>query len=351
MSGSNPLESTKIMNNYEFKSAENIDFNKSDIAPYSSFTQSDIFEQWQNHIGYKSKKFVVYKENKIVAFFYLYHFPLIFGQEYVYLPYGPVSNDDSDDFLSAIKDFFKKYSRDNKVAFVRFDFMPIISSQKLNNFFTKTPQYAYHSAHLQPRTEWYLNIQDSEENLIANMHKNTRYSIRSAEKRGIEVEIVTENFRKYFQTFYELMEITASRNGFQLHPKKYYEGVFETMEENKTSHFLSIARYKDKILAISLIINHEKIANYVFGCSDNIERNRFPAYLGLWKAILHAKSQGSVYFNFGAISDENSNAWESLTRFKKKFGGEEIQHSDFFDLVTNHLFYFLFNLRKKLRNH
>jgi len=72
----------------------------------------------------------------------------------------------------------------------------------------------------------------------------------------------------------------------------------------------------------------------------------------LWKAILHAKKLNMRYFNFGGISngDPLYKSWEGLTSFKKKFGGKEARHSDFFDLVINPFWYSLYNLRKRIVN-
>ncbi len=58
------------------------------------------------------------------------------------------------------------------------------------------------------------------------------------------------------------------------------------------------------------------------------------------------------YFNFGGISTAESpnKNWESLTSFKKKFGGLEVRHSDFFDIVVNKPIYRLYNLRKLLKS-
>lgn len=340
------------MKKYIFKEVKSIDFNVAEIAKYASFTQSDIFEQWQNYIGYKSQKFVVEKNNNPIAYFYLFQFPLINNKSYAYIPYGPVTKDFSSDFLIELKDTLIQYSKRNNIAFVRLDFMPKIEGSTLEKIFKKSPKFSYHSAHFQPRVEWYLDLKSNEETLLQNMHKNTRYSIRSADKRGISVEIVKNNFMKYFEDFYRLMEITSKRNGFNLHPKKYYEGVFNSLSKDGSEHYLTIARYNDKILSFALIIVHEKVANYVFGCTSNEERNRFPAYAGLWRSITHAKTIGCDFFNFGAItSDDMPNSHlASLTDFKKKFGGIEIHHSDFYDIVINPVLYYLFILRKWLKH-
>jgi lipid II:glycine glycyltransferase (peptidoglycan interpeptide bridge formation enzyme) len=189
-------------------------------------------------------------------------------------------------------------------------------------------------------------LDKTEDELYKNMHENNRYSIRLAERKEIKTEIISENFTQYLEPFYELMAITSKRNGFSLHPKEYYETIFKNLNSNYA--FIVVARFGEKILAIDLIIIYSKIANYVFACSSNEERNRAPTYGAIWSAIKYSKSLGCQYFNFGGITttDQPNKGWEGLTNFKKKFGGEEVRHSDFFDLVVNPLIYWLYNLRK-----
>jgi lipid II:glycine glycyltransferase (peptidoglycan interpeptide bridge formation enzyme) len=145
------------------------------------------------------------------------------------------------------------------------------------------------------------------------------------------------------------MEETAKRNGFRLHEKNYYWNIFRNL--SKTNSYLSIAKYKQKVLAIDLVIIFGGIANYVFGGLSNEERNRMPAHVAQWKAICYAKQCNCAYYNFGGISTDNNlyKGWDGLTTFKKKFGGKEVGHSDFFDIVVNPLWYHLYNFRKLIK--
>jgi len=198
--------------------------------------------------------------------------------------------------------------------------------------------------------EWFLELKKSEDELLKEMHEKTRYSIRLAERKEITAEIVTEDFEKYFETFYTLIAGTAKRNGFSLHQKNYYDNIFQNLSKIENS-YLSVARYDQKILAINLVIVFGRIANYVFGGSSDEERNRMPTYLTQWKAICYAKQLNCGYYNFGGIATENKiyKGWDGLTIFKKKFGGKEIKHSDFFDVVVSPFWYHLYNFRKRIK--
>ena len=335
----------------ELVETESFDLNK--FYAKAPFTQADFYADWQRSLGRKVKRFVVNKitesTTEVAAYFQMIKYPLLLGKSYFYIPYGPILKNQSKDLLLFIKQEITKISIAENAVFTRLDFTPVISNEILNKVFTKSPLYTYHSSFFQPRTEWFLNLEKTETELLADMHKNHRYSIRVAEKENIDIEIITKDFEKYFETFYELMAGTAERNGFKLHPKNYYQNIFQNL--SKTTAHLAIARYDKKILVIDLIIIYGEVANYVFSGSSNDERNKMPTYLALWKSILHSKTLGCKYYNFGGISAENrpEKSWEGLTAFKKKWGGQEISHSDFFDLVANPFLYHLYNLRKLLK--
>ena len=338
------------MNNFEIREIGNGEnFDPSIFCENVPFTQAVFYGDWQKNLGRIVKRFLVSSDKEIIAYFQIIKYPLLLGKSYFYIPYGPVTKDFSDDFFAYIKQELKKIAKTENIVFVRLDFTPPIPNNTLSKFFTKAPFYTYHSAYFQPRSEWFLGLEKSENEILMEMHEKTRYSIRLADKKEITAEIITEDFEKYFEIFYELMLGTAKRNGFSLHKKDYYINIFQNL--SKTNSYLSIAKYGEKILAIDLIIIFGKIANYVFGGSSNEERNRMPTYLAQWKAICRAKQLGCDYYNFGGIATKNKiyKGWDGLTIFKKKFGGKEITHSDFFDVVVSSFWYHLYNFRKLIK--
>lgn len=299
-----------MMRKYEFRElTSGEDFDPSTIYKNTPFTQAEFYGRWQNNKNRTTRRFLISSQGGVVAYFQIVKYPLIKNKSYLYIPYGPVTKDFSSDFLVSLKEKIIEITKEEKAVFTRLDFSPETDNQLLSNYFNKSPTYTYHSAYFQPRFEWFLNLQKSKEELLEDMHNDTRYSIRTAKKREIEVKIITEGFNKYFEDFYNLITVTAQRNKFNLHPKNYYREIFDSLSSIKDS-YLSIATYKDATLIIDVIIVYSGIANYVFSGSSNEERNRFPSYLAISEAILKAKDLGCNYFNFGGISPENSNIYK-----------------------------------------
>jgi lipid II:glycine glycyltransferase (peptidoglycan interpeptide bridge formation enzyme) len=319
------------------------------LYPDSPFTQAQFYGQWQVNLGREVKRFVISCDEKVVAYFQLIKYPLWRNKNYFYVPYGPITEVFSEVFFTTLQQKLKSLAQTENAVFIRLDFTPPVSNTTLSKFFTKAPLYTYHSAHFQPRREWSLSLDKTEEDLLKDMHEKTRYSIRLAERKGIMVEIITEDFEKYFENFYELMLGTAKRNGFNLHSKNYYQNIFQNLQSDNA--YLVIAKYGAKILVSKLIIRYGQTAYSVFSGSSNDYRDLRPTYLVQWVAICQAKKLGHRFYNFGGISaGKIYKGWSGLTVFKKNFGGAEIIHSDFFDIITQPFWYHLYNFRKFIKN-
>lgn len=326
---------------------ESQDFNSNTLFQEIPFTQMPFYGTWQEALGRKVRSFVI-EDGEPVAYFQIVKYPLIGSRSYLYIPYGPMVKEYSDELLLFIKKELKRIAKEEQAVFVRVDFTP--ASEDIAKFFKKAPGYTYHSAYFQPRLEWVLDLEGSEEEMLMARKKKTRYSIRLGEHEGIKIEFVEENFKDYFEDFYRLMSETAERNGFSLHVKDYYKSIFENLKSEYA--YLVLAKDGDKVLVVNLIIISGQTANYVFGASSREEDKKMPAYLAQWKSIMKAKERGCRVYSFGGVSDKEGkyHGWEGLTLFKKKFGGRELKHGDFFDLVVNPFWYNLYNFRKLLKS-
>jgi lipid II:glycine glycyltransferase (peptidoglycan interpeptide bridge formation enzyme) len=326
------------------------------ISLNAPFTQGMDYANWQ--IRREVRQFIVEKDGQITAFFQAIKYPLIFGKSYYYIPYGPVVREYSADLL----DFLQKsldVLRSKDVVFVRSDFFPKTENENVlecikRNFY-KVPALLSNGSSFQPRQEWFLNIEKDQEILLAEMNKKTRYAIRFAEKGGVKVKIIDHDFSDYFSDFYKLMQITAKRGNFGLHPERYYRNIFSNLDKsNINKSFLSIATFEDKIQAIDLIVVLGTVATYVFGGSSNDHRNLSPAYLAQWASIIQAKVLSCKEYNFGGVSvggEKQKKEWAAFTDYKIKFGGRAVTHSGYYDIIWGHFWYFIYSARKLFKRH
>lgn len=315
------------------------------------FTQSNFYGDWHKFLGRKIHSFSVEDSNdQILLYAQGIELEAPFGKNILYFPYGPFyKKQNFDEVCQVFKNNLKKFLKENKTIFARLDFDPLLE-ENLNNEFKIPNKKTWKGSIFQPRNEWVLDLILDEENIYKNINKKNRYCIRQANDRGVKVEIINENIMDYFNDFYKLLETTSKRNNFSIHKKEYYLEVFKTIDKYQNGYVV-ISKFEDQICDILVFLNYGDITNFIFGGSDDKYREIPTAHLAQWHSIKFAKSFGMKKYNFGGISSDDYKLpeLESVTRFKKRFGGEIFKHSDFFDLVSDKFLYWIYVLRKMIK--
>jgi peptidoglycan pentaglycine glycine transferase (the first glycine) len=201
-----------------------------------------------------------------------------------------------------------------------------------------------------------LDIKQSEDELMAQMHSKHRYNIRLSKRKGVEIKI-----EKDVDIFWDLNKETKKRDNFSSHDKDYYDEMLKL--ENVYQY---TAYFEDKPICTGIFIHTGKRFVYVHGASSNSNRNVMAPYLLQWRAILCAKECGATEYDFGGIAEKKEEGfgvttcfhtlcWDpvdklsGVTRFKAGFGGYVLQYGDAFEYVLRPLWYKLFCLAKKIR--
>lgn len=193
---------------------------------------------------------------------------------------------------------------------------------------------------VQPSFVFRLDITPSEEKLLADMHSKTRYNIRLAEKKGVQIRKASD--RSDLRRFYDVLTETAIRDNFLIRGYEYFEMIWEQMVENDMGQVF-LAEWEGKLVAATLAMCMGNKAWYLYGASSNQYRNVMPNYLIQWSMIRWARERGCTMYDFRGVSGDldESNPLYGLYKFKKGFNGEFTEFIGDLDTVYDPFFYFL----------
>ena len=297
---------------------------------HSQFLQSWEWGEFQKSTGSVVKRFGVENNGELIFVFTLIKKSLGFGKNYFYCPRIPVTHSTQPTAEFIFKEI-KKIAKQENVIFFRFE---PIDEPSVTGYGLRVMR----TIDVQPSKTIILDLEKSEEELLASMHQKTRYNIRLAEKKG--VKIIAAGVER-FEDFWKLMEQTVDRDGFRLHGKEYYKKML-------AGNFvkLYLAEYQDRIIAGNIIAFFGDTATYVHGASSNEDRNVMAPYLLQWEVIKEAQRMGMKYYDFYGIDEKK---WPGVTRFKTGFGGREITYPGTFDLVFDNFWYNVYKAVRKLR--
>lgn len=255
----------------------------------------------------------------------------IFGN-YCYIPRGPICSDAS--YLKKVLDLIIK---DN--LFVRFDHVSV--EAPLFNGLHKT-------RHIQPNKTLITDLSKTEDDLMASMHKKTRYNIRLAEKSGVHVNLSPVDFDLVWNVFEE----TSKRDGFSLHKKDYYKKMVNELSYDECNVFLATATFENQILAANIMIDFGGTRTYLHGASSNINRNVMAPYLLHWVLIKDAKEKGLRWYDWWGVcnKDNKTHKWAGITRFKRGFGGEDVDYAGTYDYTHQTGGYLAYKFIRYIKN-
>ncbi len=235
---------------------------------------------------------------------------------FLHIRHGPVITSWNTDMFEFVLAHLKKIARENNCVCIRIS--PCVeNTETYKNIFSSCggKPAAIHA--MDAEYSWVLPLDDTEEHILANMRKTTRYEIRRAPKLGVTIEKTTDP--KSLSVFFDLYNKTAIRHGFVEHTSIKEE--FNVFAANGNALHI-IGRIDGEPIASAIILFAGCEAIYHHGAS---ELSSAPAsYLVQWEAILEAKKRGMKTYNFWGIAptENHHHPWYGLTQFKKGFGGQ-----------------------------
>jgi lipid II:glycine glycyltransferase (peptidoglycan interpeptide bridge formation enzyme) len=234
----------------------------------------------------------------------------------------------------------------------------------------------FRSSHetIQPPATIRIDLTRSAEEILAAMKPKWRYNIRLSERKGV---VVREGAASDLRRFFDLIQITARRDRFAVHPLAYYRNAFELLSTSDSARLLA-AEYNGQVLAMILVTAFGCEAIYLYGASGNDHRNVMPNHALHWAAIQWAKSRGCKWYDLWGVPEGGGEAGEartesvdprgadsaaaegepesrgsllpdSLAQFKMGFGGQVVRYTGAWDLIFSPTRYGIYRLARRVR--
>jgi len=312
-----------------------------------TFLQTWEWNLSQQLMGNKTFTLGIYAGENIIGVAFVYLIKARRGS-FLFCPHGPIISENWQKNFEILFTHLKDLAKKEKAAFIRIS--PLELKTKESVSFFKKLGFRDAPMHMHPELGWLLDITKSDEELLADMKKRTRYSINKAKKDG--VEIVSFSDSSSIDDFYPLYLETAERMVFVPFSKEYVKKEFDIFgEEGKI--LLFFAKYKGEIITTAMIIYANGSGFYHHGASTRKYSNVPSAELLQWSAILEAKKRGLSIYNFWGISPEGNknHPWTGVTQFKKGFGGfaEEYVHAQDYTITLKYWLNFLVETIRRVK--
>jgi lipid II:glycine glycyltransferase (peptidoglycan interpeptide bridge formation enzyme) len=282
---------------------------------------------------------------------------LVHGFSIAYVPFGPtfprgLGEDTRWTLLSHIAEALGK-ELPSPCRMIRFD-LPWEKPSKVENLrLHPHPDTRLYKApmDIQPPDTVVLDLTQTEEELLLGMKPKTRYNVRLALKKGVEVR---QGRVEDLSEWYKLYRETAERDRIAIHPYAYYRTLFDlSLSYGGDSPQLSLflAFYEGTLVGGIIAALFKDEAFYLYGASSNQHRNVMASYLLQWEAIKWAKQGGATQYDLFGIppTEDPAHPMGGLYRFKTGFGGRILHRWGSWDYPLHGIPYKIYRQAERFR--
>lgn len=293
--------------------------------PWAQFTQSWAWGEFQASRGLQIKRVFVVDGKKTMAACQLVRRkrgPIVNW----FAPRGPVFRAEAvgqeREVLKALCVWMEKHGCKSRALYWRFE--PLIRFDQGGG---ALPMRFLLTHALEPACTSLVHLDQTEEQLLAAMHSKTRYNIRVAERHGVTVR--EGSGEADVEAFLSLIQETASRDQFRPLHQAYLKATYTSLAEAGISK-LRLAEKDGQLLAASMEMHFGDTVTYLHGASSSKDREAMAPYALHWEAIKSARAAGAKLYDFYGLNPEHRSSphykesWEGITRFKRGFGGEQV---------------------------
>lgn len=242
-----------------------------------------------------------------------------------YIPRGPLLIDPNEALIDAFAQELDQVARKHRALWVLVE---------PNEHIPAMPGFVTSHDHIQPTRTVRVPL-TSDDDMLAAMHKKTRYHVRLAARHDVNIRV---GDLSDIDAFYQLLQETSTRNGFCIHPLSYYRDALSLLGEDVS---LFLAEHEGHLVAAVMVAASQDEGIYLYGCSSTEYRGHGATCAIQFAAMQWARDRGCTRYDLWGIPErdpesiqtddgqhQKSSYGEDITglyRFKTGFGGEIVQ--------------------------
>ena len=293
------------------------------------FLQSREWEEFQ-----KAEGFEIFREKGKNFEFMAILKPTSLGN-YLFLPYGPTLKDKKS--LKSAISAIKKLAKEKNCIFARIEPTIPFSAAEMKKFGAKK------SHHIDPEHTWVLDLPKTDEEIYQIIGKNKARAHRNHKIK--EISLRTSKNPADMKIFFKFYESVAEKDNFQTNERKYLENQ---LKFNFAT--LYIAEFQGKPIGATIMYTGKDACYYAYAGADYEFRKKEAGAILLTQMLMDARAAGKKIFDFWGIttSENPKNPWYGFTKFKKSFGGRQIDYAGTYDIPINRKKYAIYSLLRPI---
>lgn len=178
-----------------------------------------------------------------------------------------------------------------------------------------------------------VDLTAPETTMLARMHHKTRYNVRLAARRGVEI---IDGTVADLPAWYELYLETMARHQLKPRPLAHFRAMLDETGEGSASPVqtrLLLAKHGWRLIAGMLLAVAPPRATYLYGASSNEHRHLMGSSALQWAAMRAAKAHGCIDYDMlgAAPRHDETHPLAGVHRFKMGFGGRLVHREGCWD--------------------
>lgn len=309
--------------------------------------QSWEWGEFRKQTGVKVERVGFFEKSKIIGGIQVSFHPIpILGRTLGYLPKAPMPDEEQ---LAVLEQLGKRHN----ALFVKLepDISQPIGTPSAHNAIAKflIDHKCVPGRPLFTKYTFKLDLTQSNEKLMEHLNSKTRYNIRLAQRKG--VQIFENTSAEGMEQYIEILKETTSRQGFYAHSPEYFRKLWKTVGGSGMLRIFN-AVYENTVVACWVMFIFNGVLYYPYGASRSIYREVMASNLLMWEMIQFGKNNGCHSFDMWGALGPNPNEkdpWYGFHKFKLGYGATLMEFLGTYDLVLDPVMYKVFRIAEELR--